>query len=173
MTPVLNLLQGPYAVKKSKFVQQDKIWHVLFGLVTAWVVLLFLYPTVSYLILQKRVSGIDAQIVEIYKRNFPQSSSIVAPKLRMEEKLQKANSAIGQNRLLLLLGYIGKGVTKAEGIKLKHIDFQNNQLTLELTVATSEEFSTFTDFLTQQSLNVKQQNANLTGSRINATLQVE
>lgn len=171
--PSINLLQGAYATKKSKFPRRDKLWKASFCFAVAWVLLLFLFPTVSYFILKQRTNKIDEQISQIYKRNFPQSTSIVAPKMRLQEKLQKLTSQTGQNHLFLLLGYVAKGIQSNTGVQLKRFDFQNNQLILELTANTSEDFSTFTNFLTGQGLKVKQQNANLTGSRINATLQIE
>lgn len=171
--PALNLLQGYYATKKSKFPRRDKLLKATFGFAIVWIALLFLYPTVSYFILKQRTTSIDAQIAEIYKRHFPQSKSVVAPNTRLQEKLQKLSSQVGENHLFLLLGYIGKGMQSTESIKIRHFDYQNNQLTLELTAATSEDFSTFTNFLTSHGLTVKQQNANLTGSRVNATLLIE
>lgn len=171
--PSINLLQGAYTVKKSAFAYKDKILKFMAGLSISWVLLLFFYPTVSYFILKQHANNLDTQIAQIYKRNFPQASSIVSPKLRMEEKLKKLGAGMGQNRLLLLLGYVGKGMEKALSVKLTRIDFQNNQLNLQLTAANSEEFSLFSDFLAQQGLRVKQQNANLKGSRINASLLIE
>lgn len=172
-TPYINLLQGRYAVKKAKFPQMNKLWQVTAYLAAAWIGLLFLYPLVSYLILSHRMNNIDNQIAQIYKRHFPQSTSIVAPKLRMQEKLQKLDATISENRLLLLMGYIGKGMHATPSIKLKRMEFQNNQLTLDLMAANSDDFSAFTDYLTQQGLNVKQQNANLSDSHINATIVIE
>lgn len=171
--PYIDLLQGSYAVKKSKLPQLNKMLKMTTYLALSWVALLFLYPIVSYFILAGRVHNIDAQIAQIYKRNFPQSSSIVAPKLRMQEKLQKLDAEIGQNRLLLLLGYVGQGMQTTSSIKLKRLDFQNNQLTLDLLAGNSDDFSAFTNYLTQQGLNVKQENANLVGSRVNATIAID
>ena len=169
----INLLQGIYAVKKTKLPQMNKIWKLASGLAIAWVALLFLYPTISYFVLKHRMSGIDTQIAEIYKRNFPQANNVVAPKLRIQEKLQNLNEQMGENRVLLLLGYLGKGMSEIPNIKLSRFDFQNNQVTLELTASTSEDLSAFTNFLTQQGLNVNQQNAVLNGSRVNTTLIVD
>lgn len=171
--PLINLLQGAYAVKKSKLPQLGKVWTLVSYLAVAWAALLFFYPTISYFFLSHKLHAIDEQIVDIYKRNFPQATSLVAPKLRMEEKLQKLNAQIGENRFLLLVGYVGKGMQETQSIKLKRLDFQNNILTLELTAGSSDDFSAFTDFLTRQGLSVKQQNANLTDTRVSATLQVE
>ncbi len=172
-TPEINLLQSVYAVKKSVFPQMNKLWKAASYLLAAWIILLFIYPTMSYFILHSRLSAINSAIDNIYKSNFPQAKSIVAPKTRMAEKLQKLSAQVGENRLLLLLGYVGKGMSLTPNIKLKRFDFQNNQLTLELTAQSPEDFSAFTDYLTQQGLNTKQQNATLSDSRINATLVIE
>lgn len=169
----INLLQGRYASKKSRFPQMKKMWKWAACLGAAWVVLLFLYPAISYFILAKRVNGIEDQMAVIYKRNFPQANSMVAPKLRMEEKWRKVSAQIGENRLLLLIANVGKGMQATPNIKLNRLDFQNNQLTLELSAASSDQFTAFADYLTQQGLSVKQQNVNLIGERVNATLQIE
>jgi type II secretion system protein L len=169
--PSINLLQGHFSVKQTQTqIKRTKKWLIYFSF--AWVFLLFLYPSVSYFILKNRVSELDTQIAEIYKRNFPQSSSIVAPKTRMQEKLQKLKAGIGENRLLTLLGHVGKGLSTSS-VTLKRFDFRNNELTLELVAGSSDDLSTFTDFLTRQGLTVKQQNANLTGTRINTMLVIE
>lgn len=168
-----HLLQGEYAVKKSRFPQRQKMWKAAAILAISWLVILFLYPTVSYFVLKTRLSKIENQMSQIYRYHFPQASSMVAPKLRMEEKLQKMAAGSGENRLLLLLAFVGKGLSPADDINLKRFDFQNNQLTLDVSAASSEHFAAFTNYLSQQGLRVKQQNATLINSRINATLTVE
>lgn len=171
--PYLNLLQGSFKTRKSRFPEMRKIWKAAIYLAAAWIFLLFLYPTISYFILKQRVNNINTQITEIYKRNFPQASSVVAPKLRMEEKLQRLTSESGESRLLMLVGYIGKGMMETPSINLKRLDFQNNQVTLDLIAGNSEDLSKFSEFLTREGLNVKQQSANLTGVRVNAIITVE
>lgn len=170
---IINLLSGKYAIKKSKFPQIKKIWKITTGLAIALAAILLLSPLVSYFILAQSMRSLDQQVAQIYKHHFPQSTSIVAPKNRLEEKLQKLSNAMGDNRLLVLLGYVGKGLLETPGIKLKRFDFRNNQLSLELIANGSDDFTDFTNFLTQQGLNVKQQNVNLNGDRINAMLIVE
>jgi general secretion pathway protein L len=172
-TPYINLLQGNYAVKKTRLPQWDNAGKKVVNLAKIVLLLLFLYPLGSLLILNSRVSTIDDNIAAIYKYHFPQASSVVAPKVRMQDKLNKLESKIADNKLLLLLGYVGKGMQATPSIKLKRLDFQNNQLTLMLMAASSEDFSSFTEFLTGKGLKVKQQNATILGERINATLQVE
>lgn len=167
-----NLLQGVYASKKSTSLRTKHLIRLLTGLAAAWLLLLFLYPTVSYFILKEQITSIDDQITVIYKQNFPQATSVIDPKMRMQDKLQKMKEQIGENRFLLLLGYVAKALSEKTGIQLNRIDFQNNQLTLDMTAATSDDVAFFSNFLTQQGLNVKQQNAKLVPAGINATLVV-
>ncbi len=171
--PAINLLQAEYRTKKSRYPKMQKIWKATFYLAMSWVILLFFYPTISYLILKHKVNSIESQIEQIYKHNFPQSSSMVAPKLRMEEKLRSFTSQAGDNKLFSLLGYIGKAMLEKPSIKIKRFDFKNNQLTLELMTASSEDFAAFTDYLSRQGLNIKQQNATMQGARINGIVVVE
>ena len=170
--PMLNLLQGAYAVKKQRKASLLGLRNSVMSLAVIWIGLLFAYPIVSYFILKARLDAIDTQIAVIYKRHFPQSTEVVAPKLRLEEKLRRSNEASG-NQLLSLLTQVGGGLTKVSSIKLKRFDYQHNQLILIVTAANSDDFTAFTDYLTQQGLTVKQQNATLTGERIDATLLVE
>lgn len=170
----LNLLQGDYQSKKSRGLpQMTNLVKIPLYLFAVWLVLLFLYPIISFAILDNRASDISRQISVIYKRHFPNASSVLVPKERMQEKLNKLSSDITENRLLIIMSNIGSGLARAAGVQLKRMEFQNNQMTLEITAASSDEFSAFTDALAQQGLRVKQQNANLTGERVSATLQIE
>lgn len=171
-TNKFNLMQGEFAVKKSATLRTKNVIKLLASLAGAWLVLLFLYPTVSYFILKEQVASIDNQIADIYKANFPQATSVIDPKIRMQDKLQKMKEQIGENRFLLLLGYIAKGLSEKPGIQLNRIDFQNNQLTLDIIATTSDNVAFFSNFLIQQGLNVKQENAKLVPAGINATLVV-
>jgi len=171
--PPINLLQGDFAIKKSKFPRMKKIEKVIKYAAIVWMALLFLYPTVSYFILQAHLGKIDDQIAEIYHRQFPQSKLVIAPKLRMQEKLQKRAAQQGRSHLFVWLADVGKGLADSNGVSLKRIDFQNGLLTMELTAVSTEALTHFTDYLTQQGLSVKQQSASLTGSRMTASMVIE
>jgi len=170
--PFINLLQASYKSKKSRLPEMRKLWNTAMMLGAAWLILLFLYPAISYWILHHRASDIDTQMTAIYKRHFPESSNIVAPKLRLQEKLQ-AYTGAGDNKLFVWLGTLGQGMSEASGIALKRIDYQQNHMTVELTAHSSEVFSRLTDFLTRHGLSVKQNNVNLQGDSVNVTMTVE
>jgi general secretion pathway protein L len=170
----LNLLQGDFQNKKSRRMPKlSSVVKISVYLLAAWAFIIFLYPVVSYAILRQRVNALEDQITIIYKRNFPGSSKIVVPKERMQQKLNKLSADISEDHLLLIMANIGKGLAEAQGVQLKRMEFQNNTMILDISAASSEAFSVFTDALAQQGLKVKQQNANLSGTRVTASLQIE
>lgn len=173
LQPAINLLQGTFATKRSRLPRMQKLWQYMTYLAAGWLLLLFLYPAVSYLLLKQRLHSVNQQMTAIYKEYFPDATSMVAPKLRMEEKIKTFNTDLGGNRFLLLTAYAGKALTQVAGIKLKRFEFQNDQLTLELSAASSDDVSTFSDVLMQQGANVKEQNATLNGERVNTTLVIQ
>lgn len=172
-TPV-NLLQGEFQNKKARGMpKMTSLVRAAAYLGIALLAISFLYPVVSFIILDQRAKDIKSQIAVIYERQFPNSKSIVAPKERMQQKLNKLNSNLGDDHFLLTMANIGKALSQSSGVTLKRMDFQNNMVTLEISAASSDIFSSFTDAMTQLGLHVKQQNANLNGARVNATLEIE
>lgn len=170
--PYINLLQGVYKSRKSRFPEIQKSGKTASYLVAAFMGLLILYPLISWFILESRASRLDTQIAEIYKRNFPHSSSMVAPRLRMEEKLKQINGS-SENRLLILLAYLGDGMKNIPGIHLKRLNYQQGKLNLELSASSSEDFSAFSEFLMNSGLKLKQENVNLLGTEVSAMVTVE
>lgn len=170
----VNLMQGEFASKQSR--RMPKLSGVLtltVYLFIAWVIGLFFYPVVSFSILSQQADDTKQQIQAIYKRNFPGSGSMIAPRDRMQQKLNQLTSDIGDNRMLLIMANIGKSLSQSSGVQIKRLDFQGSVMSLEIAAVSSEVFVRFTDSLMQQGLRVKQENANLSGTRVNATLQIE
>lgn len=172
-TPHLNLLQGMFRSKKSAFPYKGNAWRLLTYSLAAWIGLLILYPFISYCLLASRASELENEIAAIYQKHFPNGGSLASAQDKMQSKLQSLTSQTGDGRLFVMIGYIGKAVAGTPTIKLKQLTFQDNRLTLEVSAASSDDFSKFNDFLTNEGLQVKQQHADLAGSRINATIVVE
>ncbi len=171
--PAFNLLQGQYAVKKSRLRHTKKISQVTAALGVVFVGLLLSYPIFSYMILKSRASTINSQIAAIYHREFPNAASVVAPKRRMEEKLHQVTSQLDSNKFLLLMGYVGKSMQSAPSLHLKRLQYQGSRLSLEVSANSAADFSAFTRYLQEQGLKVKQENANVTGDRVTAIVDVE
>lgn len=170
----LNLLQGVYRNRKSSHLpKMTSVLRISSYVLAAWFLMLISYPVVSYVLLSQRMQHFRGEIAAIYKREFPHASSVVAPRQRMQQKLHKLTSSANDNPFLLLLANIGKGLNVASGVQLKRMDYQGGSMTIEISAASSSAFATFNDALSQQGLRVQQQNADLNGSRVNATLRIE
>lgn len=169
---MLNLLQGDYASTTSRFPALKHGWKVVAYLAATLVVVGCLSPLVSYFMLQQRSRQIDQQISRIYYKYFPQATTIVAPKQRLDEMLQRAVGHTQENQPLLALAYLGNGLSQVTNIKIKRFDYQRDRIQVELTAATSDDFSRFIEVITQQGMQVHEQNAAVVEGRINGTLQI-
>ncbi len=169
----LNLLQAAYTTKTSHRIGAAKMKRILVGFALTWLLAIFTYPVVDQLILQQRVQAIDGQIAQIYRQHFPQATSVVTPQLRLEEKRRKLLAAQGENHVLVLLAYVGEGMKQVSGLTLNRVDYQAQQLSLQLSANSSETLTMFSNVLQGHGLQVHQQNADIVDNRINATIQIE
>jgi general secretion pathway protein L len=165
----INLLQGRFQPKVQSS-KTKKIWLYAAYLAIACVVLAFFSDIVSYAALHHQNSKIESKINAIYKKQFPQATSIIAPRQRMEEKLRTLSGQASKNNLLAILSELGKSLKDMPGIHIQNLDFRERQLTLEVSAATSDNLDNFTRSLTSQGLTVKQQNAAIVGTQVKATL---
>lgn len=167
--PMINLLQGTYPPKRES-TESKKIWRFAGMAALAWIALLFFSHFISFIILHFRLSHIEREIGAIYQKNFPQATALVSPKERMQSKIKKLLSEANGNVLLSLLADIGKSLAETENVQLKHLDYRNNQLSLEIASNSFDNVDAFSARLTKLGLTVKQQNAATVESQVKATL---
>lgn len=165
----INLLQGNFQ-PKHKTSETKRIWLLAAYATLAFILLAFFSEIISFIILHRQANAIENKINHIYKANFPESSSIVSPRQRMESKLATLEEQTNTNYFLILLAKIGGQLTEARTVQLKNIDFRDNQLTLELTADKFDDLDNLVRNFTQQGLNVKQQNATVAGEKVKASL---
>lgn len=169
MQSTFNLLQGPYQPKQKKSFTK-KIWQAAAVLAVAWVCLIFLNNIVSLIILQKSAHKNELAIQAIYKKHFPEATSIVAPRERMEAKLKKMMGESNKNDLLNVLGVIGISLNKTPDISLKSLDFKDNRFNLTVLSSSYASLDEFSQSLTTQGVNVKRQSADMAGTQMKANL---
>jgi general secretion pathway protein L len=86
--PSINLLQGDYQTQRN-LSEIKKIWRYAGYATLAWLGFTLISHLISFSLLHHQTSGLQAQIDSIYRRNFPDASAIVAPRERMEGKLNQ------------------------------------------------------------------------------------
>lgn len=169
----INLLQKDFLPKNQTSRMNRSLIYVNAGILSLGLIIFAIFPFVSAGILKHYQAQLNDKIVAIYKKNFPNASSVIAPKERMESKLRSFLNDAPKDQLLLMLAHIGEGLNQVTDAKIKRLDYQNNQVNLNITALTSEDFNKFTNTLSQNGLSVHQQNAILDGERVNANLQIE
>lgn len=169
----LNLRQGAFAVKKSRRPKWNNVLKPIRYLALSWLALLILYPLISYAILATRLHHNETVMQRIYYQHFPKATRMVAPKMRLEEKLQSLSGNASQQHFLLLLAQVGDGLKTVSGVRLTQLHYQGSALTLMVSAVSPAAFNALTDCLAQQGLKVKQQNASLAGTHINGSLLID
>lgn len=167
----INLLQGRYFSRKMRL-PKGLLYQTIAGLAACWVGLMLLYPIVSYAILQVHLSSLDRGIAAIYKKHFPGASRVVSPKLSMEDRMTQLTNAASENKLMLLLGYFGRALADVPSVDIKHLNYTDQEISLEVTASSAQDVSRFVDKLSHQGLQLTQQNANLSGDKASVSLLV-
>ncbi len=168
----INLLQGSYR-SKHKTSETKKIWIMAAGVALAWVAFTFFSHLVSFFILHHESSHLESQIKNIYQKNFPQATTMVDPRERMQSKLTSLEEQTNKNYFFVLLAKTGSVLTKTKNVQLKNLDFRDKQLTLELTASKFDDLDNLARALTQQGLKVKQQNAAVVGEQVKTNLIIQ
>jgi general secretion pathway protein L len=169
-TPI-NILQGLHQ-PKAQSTQTKKIWILTGYLAIALIALGVFSNIVSFFILNTQANKLDTAINAIYKKNFPNAKSVIAPRERMTEKLRGSEGSLTKNSLLILLGQIGKALSETQGVRIQTLEFKEQLLKLTVVADAFANLDKLTSALTQQGLTVKQQNAETAGNQVKATITI-
>ncbi len=174
LSSAINLLQGDYQAKR-KTSSTKKIWKVIGVVLLCWVGLMLFGNMISFFMLHRKTQEVDQAIYAIYKANFPESRSLVAPRQRMEKKLKEMEQQTNRNQFLFLLASVANEMKpgSTSSVHLLAMDFRENQLNLTISAATFDELDDLVQRLINQGLLVKQQNAVAIGSQVRATLIIQ
>jgi len=168
----LNLLQGAYASKRKLRIPEKnkRAWRFAFYAFSFWLGLLFLSKLGSWLILSFEHHHLQNSITKTYQAYYPQATLMLDPQTKLASKLKKELAQSEKNRLFQWLGYLAK---TASSIHIQSLNYQNNQLNLEVTASS---FATLDDFilsLKAQGIEVKQQNTIMASNQVKAVLSIE
>jgi general secretion pathway protein L len=129
----LNLLQGEFKPGRETSEHWHR-WRLAASLAALWLVINLITTGIEYKQLANANIAASAEIENLYKTAFPESSRIVNPRVQMEQKLSELRSGIGgTNSMLALLRQSAIALTQDKSIKLQSIDFRNERLDINLT----------------------------------------
>lgn len=167
----INLLQGQFQRKQSS---QKAAWLSL-GVASSLALTLLVFVlgnAAQYAYLRYENMTQAEQIKQLYLQAYPDAKQIVSPKWRVERELQKYQSGEAKAEVFTLLSRLYAQMQKQK-LVLSQLTFKDKRLRIDLAFNSFDELETFKTALTQAGLKVKQDEANKTGAKIIAKLQVE
>lgn len=164
-----NLLTGKFRAshKQNKV---NKLWLTSVVLVALIILIALINMIVRYSVYQQQNNKLTTQIDAIYKRNFPNSTSIVAPKERMQQKLKTQTGGSEANAFLSLLGKSGMALRKTTGINVQSLGFNNNTLHFSVQADNFAAINQLSMALQQQQLTINTNNARTLGKHVSTDM---
>ncbi len=164
--PILNLLQGEFQRNPPQ------VWRFMQWL-GAGVLVLLLMLTIQQFYqwqqLQNQEIQLEQAITEIYKTSFPQARRIIDPISQMRTGLRTAQAQQGNHSgLLSLLAAFAR--SQPNQIEINSLQYQQNQLSIDLSTHSLAQLELLTNALTQQGLTAEISAANKVNNRVQAQL---
>jgi len=151
----INLLQGSYRMNKKLSKVQTNLQ--LAGLLAGCALLISLAGNaMQYLDLYMQEKKLTTRIDELYRSVFPGSSSIIEPKYRFEKELATLMHTQQRLGFLKMMDKASPIFAQAKGIKLQSLQYQNQQLTIDVTAPDLTAVNQLIKTLNQHGLKVSQ-----------------
>lgn len=170
----VNLLQGNYK-KKKNWSQDVKMWLPVAALFLIWISIQGATFIVDYISLSKKNTTLNAEIVNVYKKTFPDSRRIIDAKAQMKQKLndlKKRNGQSGRSFSKMLSGTAGI-FNNTRGFEIKTLRYYDGRINLEFQIASLQALDKLKNELTNTAgYRVEIQNASSGKENVTARLQI-
>lgn len=167
----INMLQGQFKPKHDMFTPEVTAL-IIAGLFGIWFGVLFLGNAVKYVYLNHKVNRIDQQIAENYKILFPNSTSIVSPRIRVQRLLNSMHTTHKKSAFLNLVAIVGPIVKQEKGLVVQMVNYSDSKVELHVDVQDFAILDNFTQRLQRAGLMVSHSNATKAGTAIQAKIEL-
>lgn len=153
-TPPFNFLQGTLAVKppKKPVTRMKVLYYALGGCFAAHILVLIILGSV----LDQRLDTLRDKTLHLYSQAFPGALKVTSPKAMIERELKNYGTHT-QDPFISLLASTSLALAQIEGVNLHQMDYQQQRLTLQLTLPNLDSLEGLTDKLSSAGLQVKPQ----------------
>jgi len=172
----LNLLQAAYQPVRSTRRGGWRPWGLTAGLLLGLSVMLIIQQWLEYRALQAQRTALNTEIRQIYQAAFPATRRIVNPRVQMQQQLntlrQQATQGTETVNFLSLLTQISPVLQQTPNLKIKRLDYRNEQFDLSVTLANLQTLEQLQQQLTAQQFKVTLQNASSRAGQVEARLRI-
>lgn len=177
--PLINQLCENYSAAKElsfhEFILGDehqprfqKLILIITFLVGLLISIWMLNQGLRYYKLNRAQQQASNEIESIYKQLYPQATSVVAPKVRIQRDLNKYTSGETKGEFLSLLYKSHQALKAVTGVKLDSLDYKRSKMTLSVASNDFKQLNELKAKLQQENLKVKQDNAKQGANHVSA-----
>jgi len=171
---VINLLQGVHK-KKKDWSQTGKRWLPVAILFLIWLSVQSGVFITEYISLSNKNERLNAEIITIYKKTFPQSRRIIDAKAQMQQKLADLKKRKGQSgrSFTEMLSNSASVIAGAKGLTIKSLRYYDGRINLEIQIASLQALDKIKDQLNKENgYQVEIQNASSGKENVTARIQI-
>lgn len=168
-TPPLNLLQDEFQpIKKIN----KRSWMMTLCLLMGIIPLMFTAKFTQNLILKDQLITANTQVKSSYLQIFPEATSVTAPRIRIQEKIDALIQGQQNSPFIQLLSIAGDSLQQIPGIKLNSLTFNNEQLTMQLETNSAANLDRFSNALRQGNIQITENNISAENNAVAGTLSI-
>jgi general secretion pathway protein L len=164
----VNFLQGAFKVQNKKSVRKLRV--AIFALVAS--VVFFIGVNIQqYYQADTHLEQLKKDNFQIYKKFFPDATSLISPKFRIEQLL-KQNQRNAKTAFFAIMENIAPILNQQKNLVIQSIQFQNDQLTLAFQLPGFQEVEKLQNKLETKQLNINQISATTKDKQVNVTWRI-
>ena len=164
----LNLLTGDYQPKSAK--DDKKLLNYAGILVGAWLFVLTVGVLFQYNSLSSQNEEASQEITALYKDLFPQATSVINPKARLERLLTQKSRTQQASKFSHMINTIAPIIQKVEGVKVKEANFNGKQLQLQVEARDFTQLDNLTQRFKTLGITYEQSGATKSGGSIQSRI---
>ncbi len=171
---VINLLQGEHK-KKKDWSHTSKIWlpvTILFGIWLSMQSIMFIF---EYVDLKNKNKQLNTEIINIYKKTFPQSRRIIDAQAQMKQKLISLRKRKGQSGrgFSEMLANSASAFSKEKHLVIKSLRYYDGRMNLEIQISSLQALDRLKKQLKNENgYEVEIQNASSGKDTVTARIQI-
>ncbi|MEM7053014.1 MAG: type II secretion system protein GspL [Pseudomonadota bacterium] len=132
----VNLMQGEYSAIEPG--SQNKRWRLTALLAAAIAVLLIVYSVSESWLLERKSEQLDRQITQQFQQVFPEVTRVQRPRAQAEQAMALLAGG-GSDTFVGINSRISEVLTGASGIQVEALNYVQDQISLSLTVAGTDD----------------------------------
>lgn len=167
----LNLLQGDYQPKLNT----DKafvFWKVNSVLAILIVIAFISAQGAFFYSLNKKYKALKLQNLNLYQSFFPNSSSVLSPRFRIQKLMQDTGTENTRNPLFPIMYKLAPLIAAHNKVQLQSISYRDQKLNIKLITTKFSDLEELQLAMKAKGLKVKQTGANSDGKQISASFEV-